>query len=322
MTGREPLPNPIVFVSHAGADNDRFARDFAKRLRDRGIDVWFDQWELLPGDSLVDKIFEEGLKHAEAVIVILSQASLASAWVREELNAAVVNRIERQTKLIPVIIDDVDPPEALRAVRHIRIRDLKAYDTELDEIVRAVLGDRNRPPLGALPGYSEIVSLADLHGSDTLVLKTACELAIETDSELVESEAVLARVSEQGLTEAALLESLQILEGRGYLEVHQTMASGIDGMSAFTLSPWGLDLYSEGFSDREGMHSVVIAGLVNVEGGMTTDRELADQSGVHRLLVEAVLDLLQGQGLIQYSKLTGPVTHVHWVSPELRRALQ
>jgi hypothetical protein len=54
--------NPKIFLSHATEDKERFVVKFAEKLRTRGVDVWLDKWEILPGDSLVDKIFEEGLK--------------------------------------------------------------------------------------------------------------------------------------------------------------------------------------------------------------------------------------------------------------------
>lgn len=68
--------SPKVFVSHASEDKDRFVLDFATRLRASGIDVWLDKWEMLPGDSLIDKIFEDGVKNANAVIVVLSSFSV------------------------------------------------------------------------------------------------------------------------------------------------------------------------------------------------------------------------------------------------------
>lgn len=58
---------PRVFVSHASEDKERFVNGFATRLRANGVDAWLDKWEMLPGDSLVGKIFEEGLKDAQAV---------------------------------------------------------------------------------------------------------------------------------------------------------------------------------------------------------------------------------------------------------------
>ena len=49
---------PKVFISHASEDKDRFVLGLATKLRDSGVDAWLDKWEMLPGDSLVDKIFE------------------------------------------------------------------------------------------------------------------------------------------------------------------------------------------------------------------------------------------------------------------------
>src|ERR1039458_2379573 len=97
---------PKVFLSHASEDKERFVIPFATSLRQRGIEVWLDKWEILPGDSLVDKLFEEGLKEADAVLVVVSAASVSKPWVREELNTAIVNRITKQTKVIPVLLDD------------------------------------------------------------------------------------------------------------------------------------------------------------------------------------------------------------------------
>ena len=83
--------NPKVFISHASEDKDRFVTSFATKLRENGVDAWFDRWEILPGDSLVDKI-NEGLKEAQAVIIILSNFSVNKPWVREELNTSIVSR--------------------------------------------------------------------------------------------------------------------------------------------------------------------------------------------------------------------------------------
>lgn len=54
--------SPKVFVSHASEDKDRFVLEFASRLRHKGIDAWLDKWEMLPGDSLLDKILKKELR--------------------------------------------------------------------------------------------------------------------------------------------------------------------------------------------------------------------------------------------------------------------
>ena len=112
---------PKVFISHASEDKSSFLVDFARRLRENGVDAWLDQWEMKPGDSLVDKIFEEGLRDARAVIIVLSKSSVQKPWVREELNASVVNRIIRRTRLIPVFIDDCEVPESLQSTAWQRV---------------------------------------------------------------------------------------------------------------------------------------------------------------------------------------------------------
>src|SRR4051812_40380628 len=94
-----------VFISYAGEDVD-LANDLAIKLTASGLEVWWAKWEILPGDDLVDQVFEKGLKNADVVIVILSQASVNKPWVRAELNVAAVKRINGLTKLIPVVLDD------------------------------------------------------------------------------------------------------------------------------------------------------------------------------------------------------------------------
>jgi TIR domain len=107
--------NPKVFVSHASEDKDRFVLGFARKLRESGIDAWLDKWEMLPGDSLVEKIFEEGLKEASAIIIVLSGNSVNKPWVKEELNASIMSKLNKGSKIIPVVLDDSDVPESLKS---------------------------------------------------------------------------------------------------------------------------------------------------------------------------------------------------------------
>ena len=78
---------PKAFLSYSHDDRD-IAEQIAKSLRQSGIDVWFDKWEILPGDSLIQKIFEEGLSDTNAFIVLLTENSIQSRWVQQELDAA------------------------------------------------------------------------------------------------------------------------------------------------------------------------------------------------------------------------------------------
>jgi len=98
---------PKAFLSYSHSDREIAERIATTTLRRNGIDVWFDKWEILPGDSLIRKIFEEGLAGADAFIVLLSQESVQSRWLQEELDAALIKRIEGVTRVIPVRIGNV-----------------------------------------------------------------------------------------------------------------------------------------------------------------------------------------------------------------------
>src|SRR5271170_1737581 len=134
-----PRP-PRPFISHAHADKERFVLDFARRLRGKGIDAWVDTWEMLPGDSLVDKIFNEGLKSCTAFIVVLSKNSIESKWVHEELNSAIIKRIEENTKLIPIRLDGCEIPTALKDTIRIEVSDISSYERELEQVVNTIYG--------------------------------------------------------------------------------------------------------------------------------------------------------------------------------------
>ena len=82
-----------AFLSHASEDKEDFVEPLARELAEMGVAPWLDIWEIRPGDSLVRKLFEEGLDAVDAVIVVVSSSSAAKPWVREELDAAVVRRI-------------------------------------------------------------------------------------------------------------------------------------------------------------------------------------------------------------------------------------
>lgn len=137
-----------VFISYAHKDRDRFALEFASKLRAHGIDAWIDAWELLPGDSLVDKVYEEGLKNSRAMIIILSMNSIHRPWVREELNYAFIKRLSGKLRIVPVVIDDCEVPEVLKSTLWEKIEDITDYDKEFQRIIDLIYSRRKAPPLG------------------------------------------------------------------------------------------------------------------------------------------------------------------------------
>jgi hypothetical protein len=86
-----------VFISYARPDRER-AGMLAAALERRGWSVWWDR-EIPPGRSF-DDVIEEALAAARCVVVLWSQASTASSWVRNEASDAMQRKV-----LIPALID-------------------------------------------------------------------------------------------------------------------------------------------------------------------------------------------------------------------------
>lgn len=144
MTGQ-----PRAFVSHSHSDK-AVAQSIAEALRANGIDAWFDAWEISPGDSLVQKIFEEGLRDCKVFVVLLSPASVGSDWVRNELDAAVVQRIEGVTRVVPVVVSKCDIPTSLRALLRLDLT-VESLETVVARLVDVVFGRDRKPSIGPPP---------------------------------------------------------------------------------------------------------------------------------------------------------------------------
>ena len=65
------------------------------------VSVWVDKLEIRVGDSLIEKV-SSGLRDADALVVILSDVSVKSRWVAEEVNAAFMRMMEgREVRVCP-----------------------------------------------------------------------------------------------------------------------------------------------------------------------------------------------------------------------------
>ncbi len=118
--------NQRVFISYSSQDKS-FVRGLAFDLKDFGVNVWYDDWEIQVGDSIVEKIFD-GLEISDILIVVLSPFSVASNWVKEELSTTVMRKISETSILIlPILISPCEIPFPLR---HIKYADFTNKDQE------------------------------------------------------------------------------------------------------------------------------------------------------------------------------------------------
>lgn len=117
-----------VFISHSSKDNE-FVDKLARHLIKAKARVWVDTWELKVGDSLLQKI-QDAIKTADALLVVLSKASVESEWCKRELSAGLMRELdERRVVVLPLLLEDCDIPVFLREKRYADFR--RDYDQGL-----------------------------------------------------------------------------------------------------------------------------------------------------------------------------------------------
>src|SRR5262245_23556623 len=121
-----------IFLSYASADLPRVGV-LIRALERHGWSVWWDR-TILPGRTF-DQVIEEALDAARCVIVVWSQHSVNSDWVKTEAAEGARRRI-----LVPILLDEVRIPLEFRRIQAARLLDW--HDTgphpEFDKVVRAV----------------------------------------------------------------------------------------------------------------------------------------------------------------------------------------
>jgi hypothetical protein len=112
-----------IFISHRGSDTG-FAVSLANALRAAGHHIWLDEWNIAPGDSIVERI-DTGLMTAVDVILCLSAAGVNSPWISREWMAALARKLNGiPLRIIPVKF----APSAVPAI----LADIKTIDLFTD----------------------------------------------------------------------------------------------------------------------------------------------------------------------------------------------
>lgn len=132
-----------IFISYA-ADDRAWVEKFAQALSDQGFTVWWDR--SIPFGQSYQTVIEQALAEAACVFVVWSVHSVQSSWVWAEAEEARSRNI-----LIPVVIDDSQPPLVFR---QIQTADLSQWQTDpsapLDaKLLRDLEGLIGKPPISA-----------------------------------------------------------------------------------------------------------------------------------------------------------------------------
>jgi len=159
-----------VFLSHSSRDG-AFVRPLAERLRQDGLRVWFDEWELKPGDSIPAKI-EDGLEHSRVLVLCMSANAFGTDWAQLEAGTfRFRDPLNQERRLIPLRLDDAPVKGSLAQFLSINWRpDCERDYPKLLEACRRpaswphrAVGGEAVPPMKSATLLPQIADLEEVH---------------------------------------------------------------------------------------------------------------------------------------------------------------
>jgi small GTP-binding protein len=128
-----------VFLSYNSRDK-AVVRTVAERLRSQGLRVWFDDWMIEPGDSILSEI-EKGLNESRTMVLGLSPAALGSGWVSLEHSALAFRSSSDDRRIVPLILAPCKIPNTLGGYKSIDLRQGDSAFIDLVSFCRPQLQD-------------------------------------------------------------------------------------------------------------------------------------------------------------------------------------
>jgi tetratricopeptide (TPR) repeat protein len=141
-----PGQSATTFISYARAQ-EALARRLYNDLMVAGVLPWMDRYDIPPG-AIWDDAIQRGLEMCSSVLILLTQAAIASRNVHAEWNYA----DSRGKTLVPVICEPLDTrqiPFRLHTANWVNLTE-QDYDTALKSLLE-VLPISTKPDLAAAP---------------------------------------------------------------------------------------------------------------------------------------------------------------------------
>lgn len=103
LAQRAAMESPMAFISHDSRDKEPFVRELASKLQTMLCTVWYDEFSLVPGQSLRTSI-EKGLKTCKKCVLVLSPNFIGNeGWTKAEFDSIFTREIlEKKNVVIPV----------------------------------------------------------------------------------------------------------------------------------------------------------------------------------------------------------------------------
>lgn len=127
-----------IFICHAFEDKKTFVRPLAESLRERNVEVWYDEFTLKLGDS-IRRSLDKGLSKSRFGLVVLSKAFFEKQWPQYELDGLTEREIKGKEKIILPIWHDVSHNDVMKYSPSLAGKKAISSREGIEKVVNAIL---------------------------------------------------------------------------------------------------------------------------------------------------------------------------------------
>jgi len=129
----DKIDKKLVFISYSRKDDD-FVLPLCKKLKEAGVEIWLDQWDIAPVDNW-NKSIDDALSKCKRMLIILSPDAVDSDEVQGELYTF----FKEKKPVIPIVYRDCRIPRRLNLIQHMNFTSSDLGDkTKIAELVKII----------------------------------------------------------------------------------------------------------------------------------------------------------------------------------------
>ena len=288
-----------VFISYDSRDRNRFVEEFAEKLMSKGINVWYDKWELKYGDSLagiIDEIFK-----CDVFVSIISKYSVNSNWVKEECDSAFIRKIEGEIRFIPVILmeENLEIPNQIKHMAQCRIDDIENYDSEFKTLVGNILDISSKPSLGSKPKYVEINPINGYEVFDSIVIKAIGDYMVENGNVTLSFDQIVELTKDYEISNDDIQYSIEFLKSKRLITYENFIGDIRPEMIKLTY--YGMVIYSENYIENISEVMKDIASIILNMGRQATEKDF-DDVPASMIVIESIVEYFSNRGYFKFKK--------------------
>lgn len=151
---------PTSFISYSWEDDEhkKWVKDLASRLRQDGVDVKLDQWEVIPGDQL-PSFMEKSIREIDYVLIICTPKYKRKSDNREggvgyegDIITGEVFQKQNHRKFIPILRKGEwmeSAPSWISGKYYVDLRNITDFESNYKDLITTILNTREiAPPIG------------------------------------------------------------------------------------------------------------------------------------------------------------------------------